>query len=108
MTLISAALAIPLSITALTAASLAISAPIVMAFLLPVAFLASVVTEAMCCKLASPSRVPPNSGRGHIFGKKTRFPFPPKCSKTLSGQEKHDRPDRQLRQLHLQPVSLSG
>src|SRR5712691_6018028 len=48
-TLISAALAIPLSITALTAASFAQVAtcvPIVMALLLPAAFLASVVTEA--------------------------------------------------------------
>ena len=30
------------------------------------------------------------------------------ASKTLSGHAKHDRPDRQLRQLHVQPVPLSG
>src|SRR5262249_50739205 len=30
------------------------------------------------------------------------------ASKTLSGHENHDRPDRQLRQLHVQPVPLSG
>src|SRR5215470_14231262 len=101
MTLISAALALPLSITALTAASaanVATCALIVMAFL-PVVLPGTVAAGAMCCKLAVlPDRV---------RGQKRRFPFPPKCSKTLSGQENHDRPDRQLRQLHLQPVSLS-